>query len=156
MQKTAKMHQLTLYSWLLSLSLLSIFQYAAVALPTSTITSFQQFPNLVNITTNSNVGSTDARALLWRFWLLTPIVGACAGLAAGVLMRLLYLVEALAWGHAASQSFLQAVQSATPSVSLLAAELAEHGRARRDGGDALPPGKANRAKLAAAAKSKKK
>ena len=41
------------------------------------------------------------------------------------------------------------VQSPSPSVALLAEALAEHGRERREQGDLLPPGKANRAKLTA-------
>jgi uroporphyrinogen III methyltransferase/synthase len=42
------------------------------------------------------------------------------------------------------------VTAARPSAALLAEALAEHGRARRDADDPLPPGKANRARAAAA------
>ncbi len=41
------------------------------------------------------------------------------------------------------------VQSPTPSVAALAEALAEFGRQRRNDGESLPPGKANRARLAA-------
>jgi uroporphyrinogen III methyltransferase / synthase len=47
------------------------------------------------------------------------------------------------------------VQASKPSASLLAESLAEFGRARRDADDALPPGKANRAKAAARLKKSK-
>jgi uroporphyrinogen III methyltransferase/synthase len=46
------------------------------------------------------------------------------------------------------------VRAASPSAAALAEGLAEFGRARRDAGDALPPGKANRAKATRAKKAK--
>jgi uroporphyrinogen III methyltransferase/synthase len=47
------------------------------------------------------------------------------------------------------------VRAESPSVAALAAALADHGAERRDAGDPLPPGKANRARLAAAKPKKK-
>jgi uroporphyrinogen III methyltransferase / synthase len=47
------------------------------------------------------------------------------------------------------------VLAETPSAAALAEGLAEFGRARRDSGDLLPPGKANRAKAVARAKKAK-
>ena len=65
-----------------------------------------------------NLGSADARSLRWRFWLLTPLTGLCAGLAAGLLMLLLRRVETLVWGGSASETFLDAVEAVSPATRI--------------------------------------
>ncbi len=60
------------------------------------------------------VGSSTLRVLSPRFWLLLLASGAGAGLAAGLLMRLLRAVQHLAWPYRPGDDFLGAVSSAIP------------------------------------------
>ena len=65
-----------------------------------------------------NLGSADARSLRWRFWLLTPLTGLCAGLAPGLSMLLLRRVETLVWGVSASETFLDAGEAVSPTTRI--------------------------------------
>ena len=51
--------------------------------------------------------------LTGRYWLIIIATGALAGLAGGGLMRLLFLVEHLAWHYHAGEHFLQGVSAST-------------------------------------------
>lgn len=56
------------------------------------------------------MGSGSLAALPVRFWLAAVAVAAGAGLASGLLMRLLKFVERIAWGLRTGESFLDAVR----------------------------------------------
>lgn len=65
-----------------------------------------------------NVGHTATAGLDWRFWALVPLLGAGAGLCAGLLMKLLRLVQQLAW-PAYVDNFLLAVDAASDGHRIL-------------------------------------
>jgi chloride channel protein, CIC family len=60
------------------------------------------------------VGSGSLRALSPRFWLLIVATGGCAGLAGGLLMKLLRLTQHTFWPYRPGDDFLAAVQHASP------------------------------------------
>lgn len=64
-----------------------------------------------------NVAADLSAGLHWRFWSLVPLVGIATGIAAGLLMRLLRLVEQLAW-PGIGENFLDRVRSASDARRL--------------------------------------
>lgn len=60
-----------------------------------------------------NAGSDTLLTYGWRFWAAVLVTGVGAGLGAGLLMELLHLMQALAWGKG-SGDFLDAVMRADP------------------------------------------
>jgi CIC family chloride channel protein len=65
-----------------------------------------------------NVSGDPTAGLERRFWLLVPVVGVGAGIGAGLLMKLLRLVQRIAW-PAYAGNFLRAVDAASPAHRVL-------------------------------------